>query len=48
MKKKTYMKPGMKVVKLQHKPHLLVGSGGYVRGVSSDGFYWENTDGIDR
>ena len=28
MKRKTYMDPTTKVVKLQHRNHLLVGSGG--------------------
>ena len=42
MNKKEYMKPAMRVVKLQHKNHILAGSGG-AKGVSnSDGITWKD------
>ena len=47
MNKKPYMKPAMRVVKLQHQCHILATSGYGAKSVSnSDGIVWQ-TDGFD-
>ena len=44
--KKNYMKPTMRVVKMQHRQHILTGSGGLksvVKSVSNnDGLKWKS------
>ena len=44
MNKKAYQKPSMKVVKIQHKCHILEGSGFGAKSLSSnsEGISWEN------
>ena len=45
--KRQYMKPAMRVVKLQHQCHILAGSGGAKGlGASPEGFSWDD-DGVD-
>lgn len=43
--KKNYMKPTMRVVKMQHRQHILSGSGGAKGVFNEEGINW-NGDGF--
>ena len=48
--KKNYMKPTMRVVKMQHRQHILTGSGGAKGVYNEEGISWkkggfEDTEG---